>query len=150
VGRPSDAIFVITGSRHWCGNPEQIRQLLLAFSERFAGRRLVLFHGACPDPPTYEEGSSVDMLADAIGRELGFKVVPFRADWRRLGRRAGPVRNREMVRFAARELGIGTAFTAECHGFPMPDSTGTPDCLSAARKAGLLTFEHERMGAHHG
>ncbi len=48
-----------------------------------------LMHGACP--------SGADALANRYGMDTGMHVVRFPADWERWGRKAGYVRNAEMI-----------------------------------------------------
>jgi len=59
----------------------------------------------------------------------------FVADWKKHGRAAGPIRNREMVRLAA-HLGV-----AACIAFP--GGAGTEDCTKQAVAAGLLVLRVE-------
>lgn len=139
------AIYVVTGSRHWTGDPSLIRESLARFARTYPGRHHVLYHGQCPDPRD-GTGKSVDMLADGYARELGFEVVPFKADWYRGGTRttvdksAGPERNLAMCRTAAAREADGAI--VEVHGWPAPDSTGTHDCLRAAKECGLHGLVH--------
>lgn len=39
-----------------------------------------------------------DRIADKIGRQLGFDVRPYPANWDKLGLAAGPIRNAEMLK----------------------------------------------------
>jgi hypothetical protein len=55
----------------------------------------------------------------------------YRAQWDLYGKAAGHIRNDEMVHRGA----------DICVGFPTPDSIGTYDCLTQARKANILTFD---------
>ena len=128
------AIMVVTGARDWDGDPDLITGSLRDFAARHPGHRLVLFHGDCPGD------RSVDQLAAARAEHLGFDVIPFPAPFRRFGKVAGPCRNEVMCASAAR-MGPDVV---EAHGFPMPDSTGTADCLRAARACGLHGTEHRR------
>lgn len=47
-----------------------------------------------------------DLCADNEARKLGFRVVPFTADWKIHGRAAGPIRNQKMLQelIRARQL----------------------------------------------
>lgn len=58
----------------------------------------------------------------------------FSADWRRLGKRAGPVRNRRLVRWAKENSAIVLAFP---RGGP-----GTAHCIELAKRVGLHVGEH--------
>lgn len=44
-----------------------------------------------------------DQLGERFAKEVGFRVYRFPADWEKLGRRAGYVRNSEMAKFAVAE-----------------------------------------------
>ncbi len=82
--------ILVTGSRNWgVQHIEIIVRELSAFP-----KGTILVHGACL--------TGVDMIADVIGREMGFDVRPYPADWngwRKKGKplAAGPIRNREIV-----------------------------------------------------
>jgi hypothetical protein len=57
---------------------------------------------------------------------------PYPADWS-FGKSGGPVRNQKMV----------DAGADVCLAFPLPDSTGTVDCMERARIAGIPTLVFE-------
>lgn len=68
-----------------------------------------------------------DALGERYAREHGYKLTIFPADWGRYGRRAGPIRNRQMVEYA-------DALIAFYNG----TSRGTANVIEEARSAGLL------------
>lgn len=74
--------------------------------------------------------------ADMMGREaairLGLPWRPFPADWRKHGRAAGPIRNRQMLTEGKPTLVL--AF----HSF-IENSKGTKDMVQAAMNAGIKT-----------
>lgn len=70
---------------------------------------------------------------DALVRELVPGAKVFEARWREFGRRAGPLRNGEMVRWAAQ---VEEAYAL---GFPGPRSKGTWDCIGQAQSVGIRT-----------
>jgi len=76
----------------------------------------VLIHGAA---------NGADILAGEWAARHDIKVVACPADWKRYGRGAGPVRNREMLELSPDLL---VAF---------PGGTGTADMVSAAEKKGI-------------
>lgn len=87
--------------------------------------RFVVVQGVCP----YGGG---DLWADQWALRLiadGGPVArdPRPADFKRLGKAAGPIRNQEMVNLGANL----------CLGFPGPGSKGTWDCLAKAVDAGI-------------
>lgn len=82
----------------------------------------VLIHGGAP---------GVDSLAGAWAQDQGLEVLAFpvtAADWKRLGKRAGPLRNGRMIR-----EGQAEALVAVWDG----RSRGTADMIRQAEEAGL-------------
>jgi len=57
----------------------------------------------------------------------GWPYKQFFADWDKYGRKAGPIRNHEMIDFGADEL----------MAFPDNDSKGTKECAKYAHKKGV-------------
>lgn len=86
-----------------------------------SGRPIVIIEGECPYggvDRTAREWASITPRA---------RVEPYPAQWHRHGRKAGPIRNQEMVDSGA-EI---------CLAFPSPSSKGTWDCLKRAALAGI-------------
>ncbi len=48
----------------------------------------ILIHGSC---------RGADLLSQSVALELGWKIWPFPADWKRYGNAAGPIRNKQML-----------------------------------------------------
>ncbi|QFG10437.1 DprA-like DNA processing chain A [Mycobacterium phage Anthony] len=117
--------ILITGSREWEGRTtvwSALNQELIEFG------RLTIVHGAA---------RGADDIADrwAWGaRQDGYQVEIERypADWNTLGKRAGTIRNQEMV-----DLGADV-----CHAFPLRSSVGTWHCMRAATRAGIQVVNH--------
>lgn len=65
-----------------------------------------------------------DALGEQYAQERGWPVKRFPADWD-LGKRAGPLRNSEMVAYAT-------------HLVAFPGGKGTADCIKQATDAGLI------------
>jgi hypothetical protein len=113
--------ILVTGSRNWTDR-EAIAEALLAVRDNQAPTRstvMELVHGDCP--------TGADNIADRWARTWGWKVEPHPADWNRYGRKAGPIRNQQMV-----DLGADV-----CLAFPLSDSRGTYDCMTRAKAAGI-------------
>lgn len=68
-----------------------------------------------------------DSLGEEYAREMQYPVKEFPADWKTLGRTAGPVRNRQMAEYAD-----------ACIVFWDGLSRGTQSMISEAKKAGII------------
>ncbi|MEU9404745.1 DUF2493 domain-containing protein [Streptomyces sp. NPDC048281] len=114
--------LLVTGSRTWTDRPllEGVIGELL-WLKRIGPRDVVLIHGACP--------RGADALADQFAREIGMDVRRHPADWNAFGKRAGFLRNAEMVRAGA-DL---------CFAFIRGGSAGASMTAALARKAGIPT-----------
>lgn len=102
---------VVAGSRYF-EDYATFQRELDALLLRAIGR-VVIFHGGC--------SRGADRLAGQYAREKGLREVVCKADWRRYGYAAGPLRNKLMVKLAQPDLAI-------C--FISPDSRGTVDCIA--------------------
>jgi len=107
----------VTGSRNGLSHNQALRAMELIASLP-AGS--VVVHG--------DARGADSQLAD-MARGAGLVVEDHPAEWDRLGRRAGPVRNVKMV-----DLGADTVWA-----FPDADSRGTWHCVALARMAGIPT-----------
>jgi predicted Rossmann-fold nucleotide-binding protein len=106
---------VIAGSRH--GRPN--RELTEAIAQ--AGFEITeVVHGGA---------AGVDTQADQLGRALAVPVTVFRADWQRLGKSAGPLRNRTMARYADALIALD-------------GGDGTRDMIRAAKRAHIPVYVH--------
>lgn len=81
-----------------------------------------------------------DTLAEVAARAVGLQCEVYPADWERYGRRAGPVRNRQMLREGQPDLVV--AFHADLWG-----SRGTADMVRVARVAGLPVWLVRERGS---
>ncbi|RYZ28427.1 MAG: DUF2493 domain-containing protein [Propionibacteriaceae bacterium] len=92
-GDPMDTAYriLVTGSRH-----ATVAQHGIFIEETLAVARnkhpVTLVHGGAP---------GVDLICGAIAHSFGWDVKVFRADWDKLGKAAGPERNKEMVNAGA-------------------------------------------------
>lgn len=120
--------ILVTGSRTWTGvygttRIHQVLNILLAFCE-VLGQKLTIIHGDCPQ--------GADRIIDDWARrrdDTGVSVERYPADWR-LGKAAGPIRNKHMV---SRDVDM-------CIGFLKDSSRGTSLTLAMAREAGIPTY----------
>lgn len=118
--------ILITGSRKWT-NREIIKNAIIAVSA--GSNSVTVVHGDCPY-------GGADTIAAEIANSLSMEVESHPADWKGLGKAAGPIRNQEMVNLGA----------DVCLAFPMTDSRGTIDCMNRARQAHipLLVFNQNK------
>jgi hypothetical protein len=107
---------LVSGSRRW-SDVETIREALSGFYSPGA----VLVSGACP--------SGADAIAERIWTELGGTVERHPADWRKHGKAAGMMRNREMISLGADIL----------IGFCLDNSPGTTNTIRLAKRVGIPT-----------
>jgi len=116
--------LLICGSRGW-HDRAPIDYLIGALATRGDGAQwLVVIHGKNP--------KGADKLADTVARQWGAKVIPERADWKRYGKGAGPIRNAKML--ADHDPDVAVAFRS------LGKSSGTDDMVTKARNAGVPTF----------
>jgi hypothetical protein len=137
--------ILITGSRTW-RNPASIAEALDARLDALpASGALTVVVGYDPDrryPPgvdefVYEYCESIAEFAERVGKTLAVETHP--ADWKRYRRRAGHIRNAEMVNLGAAEC---LAFVDWCDDRRCPKrgqhgSHGAVGCAGLADKAGI-------------
>lgn len=91
----------------------------------------VIIHGGCNVPdgaytnPRWKPVGA-DALAHHCAAEKGFEVHMYRADWKLLGRKAGPMRNQAMLDHGKPDLVLA-----------FPGSRGTADMVRRATAAGV-------------
>lgn len=121
----STSRILVTGSRDW-DDEDIVREALRAALKRFPGATLV--HGACP--------TGADFIADAIWASWFGSYSPERhpADWGRYKKRAGFVRNAQMVSVGA---SICLAFLNPCTKQNCPDEPKPHDSHGGAHTAKL-------------
>ncbi|MBR2788851.1 MAG: DUF2493 domain-containing protein [Erysipelotrichaceae bacterium] len=71
-----------------------------------------------------------DSLGEKYAEEKGLKCIVFPADWKKYGRAAGPIRNRQMLDYALEE-------EAHLVAFWNGESRGTKNMIDIATKAGI-------------
>lgn len=128
-------VAVITGGRDRTpthAELEQLEQLLADIGAR------VVRHGACP-PRKNDRGElvgSTDTLVGGYLRARGWVVEAWPADWTKHGRRAGPIRNREMI--SGRRPGQLVPEPRANVVIAFEGGTGTLDCRVAGYEASLV------------
>ncbi|MFE9442523.1 SLOG family protein [Streptomyces sp. NPDC006602] len=118
----------MTGSRTWSdvGLLQGVIGEVLWLG-RYRPRDCLLIHGACP--------RGADAMADRFAREIGMNVRRHPADWDAYGKRAGFLRNAEMV----------SAGADLCLALIKGGSPGASMTASLAKKAGIPTQIYEDM-----
>lgn len=81
------------------------------------------------DEMHHGNAEGVDKFLAGLFTEWGYNVVPHDADWKRYGRKAGPIRNREMLESANPETLFAFPGAASAR---RDRSVGTIDCINAA------------------
>lgn len=114
---------LVTGSRDWA-DVRLIERVLAEVSCCMPAEHMTLVHGAA---------RGADQQTADIARALGWRLEAHPADWDRLGRSAGYIRNQQMV----------DTRPDLCLAFSRNASKGTAHCISAARKAGIPTHVFE-------
>jgi hypothetical protein len=116
--------ILVTGSRDWT-DADAIESGLWAVwvdaGSPLLTESMTVAHGACP--------TGADAIADAIALRVGMQVERHPADWERYGKRAGFIRNAEMVALGA----------DICLAFIKDHSRGATMTADLAEKAGILT-----------
>lgn len=112
--------ILVTGSRGW-HDRVRIRADLLEALEfaRTVNEELVVIHGDCP--------KGADKLAKQVCKELGIRDIPMPADWDRHKKRAGFIRNQEMLDEHDPDLVLAYRATGK--------SNGTDDMIDRANRA---------------
>lgn len=108
--------IAVTGGRDFAD-----LELIWRTLSQFSGTDIVLAHGDC---------RGADRLCAWYAKRRGWKVVPFPADWDKIGKAAGYIRNQRMLdEFKPHVL---AAF---------PGNRGTVDMVARTRQAGVRIVE---------
>lgn len=130
-------ILLITGTREKL-TKQQMNQMVIVLNAIKrqaveAGDEISLIvNGKCP--------TGVDYYASLWAFYNGFPAAEFEAEWTRLGKSAGPIRNQIMVDYVKN---WPTVIQCKlCVGFPKKNSIGTYDCMKRAEIAGIKTEKY--------
>lgn len=111
--------IIVTGSRYAL-DPEDRMMIRQRLDNAVALCQPVLFVG-CAD--------GVDEVARDHAAEFGIETRVFKAEWKKLGNSAGPIRNAQMARAFHAFLYKHPEADYRAFAFPGPHSTGTWNCL---------------------
>lgn len=131
--------LLITGSRDWTDYPGMVSAITGAV------RQWAMEHDLPDNQPTswvtlvHGGAAGADRMAAEIARHWGWTIEEHKADWRRYGRGAGPVRNRKMIALGA----------DACLAFIRNHSRGATHCAVWAEEAGIPTVVYRDDHDHH-
>ncbi|MGW6535198.1 DUF2493 domain-containing protein [Streptomyces sp. NPDC055051] len=115
-------LILVTGSRDWPDARTVEQEIFRALYEaKTPHREALLIHGACP--------TGADAHADRYATSTGMNVRRFPADWERHGKRAGYLRNADMVALVP----------DVCLAFILDGSRGASMTANLAQEAGIET-----------
>lgn len=106
-------LLLVCGSRDWTDEAAIVNALA-----RYADRPVTVIHGGA---------RGADRMAGNIARRYGFDVKTYPADWDRYGKRAGILRNLQML---DQEPAVVLAFCKD-------GSRGTQHTINEARRRGI-------------
>lgn len=119
---------LVTGSRDW-KDSDVIESDLRNLTIDNGRENLTLVSGACP--------TGADYIAEVIAKHLGWRIERHPADWDKYGKRAGFLRNKEMV-----DLGAEV-----CLAYIRNDSKGATMTKKLAEEAGIKIWERRFYGS---
>lgn len=113
--------FIVTGSRDW-----EDKDLIWRVLSTLVPPYSTLIHGDCP--------TGADSMADEWAQcQPDITVERHPAEWQKFGRKAGPLRNKEMI-----DLGAKVVFA-----FIKDNSRGASGTVKLANDADILVVKYE-------
>lgn len=111
--------MIITGSRHYNDKETIIDAIEENLGDCYIEDVVIIEGGA----------RGADTIAHNHGLDMGYVVETYHANWDKYGKKAGGIRNQQMVDSGA----------DICLAFPLEGSIGTYDCIRRAKKSGIHT-----------
>ena len=108
--------IVIAGCRYYDNYGEAKQFIDKCISDLRTNNTIIIISGA---------SSGADAIGERYAAENGFEIEKYPADWKRFGRKAGPIRNRQLAELCD----IAICFWNE-------NSKGTKSMIDCARKLG--------------
>jgi hypothetical protein len=110
--------ILITGSRDWTNKVVVANSIRQAWIDAGKPYRVTIIHGGA---------RGADYIADAFAKRMHFGTEKHEANWEEFGKKAGYIRNQNMV-----DLGADI-----CLAFIRNESRGATMCADLAEKAGI-------------
>ena len=119
--------IIFTGTRDK-KNAERYRDKIKEILENLILEKsnINILHGGC---------TGVDKIVDDEANKLGLNVIVYPADWKKYGKFAGPMRNKEMLETKAIEI---YAFHQD-----IKNSKGTKNIMEQAKKYNIKRYLYE-------
>lgn len=122
--------LLVTGSREWQDHA-LVEDALCRDVGPHPTQDVTLIHG---------DARGADKIADLVGRQQGWNVLPMPAQWGKLGKSAGTARNAHMASVGMALAACG--WLVRVHAFPGPTSRGTWDMVHACQRGKLGVRVH--------
>ena len=130
--KPLECGIIVSGSRNYNNYEEFKAKMDEALCRLKTKYPIVILEGGA---------KGADALAVRYAKEFGHPYIEFKADWDTWGKRAGMMRNVEMLTYA-----IDYCERRGLIAFPAKDSIGTRGMISIAEKAKVQTRVFEIVG----
>lgn len=123
--------ILICGDRNWT-DEDGIHRVMEMFARIHKDVKLVIIEGGA---------SGADSLAKKVAKKFNLEVIEERADWKRYGKAAGPIRNKKMLKY---KPDMVVAFHDN-----LKESKGTKNMLKLAwyAKIPLVHYYHDEDGS---
>jgi len=119
--------IVFSGDRNWNKEKDSLDTVIKVLNE-LDSKKHILVHGGC---------KGLDLMVDKESKRLNFKVISCSADWKKDGKKAGPIRNSTMLKDYNPRI-------VYCFHNNIENSKGTKDMVNKCKlREKKLKKEHE-------